>query len=36
MGFAIFSVLLVLPIMLSLDAAQALVDPRRDEPPTAP
>ena len=37
MGFAIFSVLLVLPIMLSLDAVQALVDPRlRDEPPTAP
>ncbi|MCC7359157.1 MAG: ABC transporter permease [Anaerolineales bacterium] len=31
MGFAIFSVLLVLPIMLALDAAQALLDPRLRE-----
>jgi peptide/nickel transport system permease protein len=28
MGFAVFSVLLVLPVMLSLDVVQALVDPR--------
>jgi ABC-type dipeptide/oligopeptide/nickel transport system permease component len=28
MGFAVFSVLLVLPVMLSLDVVLALVDPR--------
>jgi peptide/nickel transport system permease protein len=28
MGFAVLSVLLVLPIMLALDVVQALVDPR--------
>ena len=28
MGFAVYSVLLVLPVMLILDVAQAYVDPR--------
>ena len=32
MGFAVFSVLLVLPIMLFFDLLRALIDPRlRDE-----
>jgi hypothetical protein len=28
MGFAVFSVLLVLPVMLALDLVQTLFDPR--------